>query len=827
MNFKKIFRTLLSSLPLGAVLLSASVTALASDLHSEITQGVMRALGQEGKPVADLPLKHTKVSAKIAGFISEVTVTQTFQNPSKDPIEAIYVFPLPQNAAVGEMFMKIGDRTIHGQIKLREEARKIYEEAKNQGKIASLLDQERPNIFTQSVANIMPGHEIEVTLKYVEVLVYEKGSYEFMFPMVVGPRFIPGEPVSKSSRGWADDTDLVPDASRITPPYLKPKTRSGHDIEVSVAIDAGVPLQDVSSETHQIKVDSKQGSKAVVTLRPFDSIPNKDFVLRYGVAGDSVETGFLTHREKGKDGFFTLIVPPVKEIPDTQVTPKEMVFVVDTSGSMSGEPIAKAKEAMRYALRHMNQNDTFKIILFNSDVKELSTKPLLNSSDNVQKGLAFIDQIQAGGGTLMMEGVNAALGFGRDPSRLRIVLFMTDGYIGNESQIFAAIQDQRNDARVFSFGVGSSVNRYLLEEMARVGRGAVTYVTLNEETKGAVAKFYERISKPFLTGLSIETVGANGRSPLLKDIYPEKIPDLFSAQPVVVHGRFSGDGAGTITLKGKLGGKPWQKEVPVALPDEQNENSSIASVWARTRIADLSRENYGGEKSNVVQKITNLALEYHLMSQYTSFVAVEEKIVNENGKVTTVQVPIEMPQGVSYQGVFGEKDDGDTGGYGVLNNVAPAPMEAKSKKYVRQEAGVDKERATSSQTSVPPNGDKERATSSQTSVPPNGVKTDSFSYQAGSPVTLQITFTNTAGKELEVELSPRGVELEVIGPVGLRLQANGQKGTLAKIGAGETKTFEIDLAKFFNLKTPGIYVVKVKKVGSIVVTVKAVTFRVE
>ncbi|MBI4411813.1 MAG: marine proteobacterial sortase target protein [Deltaproteobacteria bacterium] len=815
MNSGKFFRTLLSSLPLGAALLTLSFSIAAEERNSGITQGVMRVLGQEGREVADLPLKHTKVEAKISGFISEVTVTQTFQNPSKDPIEAIYVFPLPQNAAVNEMFMKIGDRTIHGQIKLREEARKIYEEAKRQGKVASLLDQERPNIFTQSVANIMPEHEIEVTLKYVDVLVYEKGSYEFMFPMVVGPRFIPGKPTSPSTQGWADDTNLVPDASRITPPYLKPGTRSGHDIEVGVTIDAGVPLQDIITETHQIKIESKEGSKAIIKLQPFDSIPNKDFVLRYGVAGDSIETGFLTHREKGKDGFFTLIVPPVKEIPDTQITPKEMVFVVDTSGSMSGEPIAKAKEAMRYALKHMNSNDTFKIILFNSDVKELSTKPLPNTFDNVQKGLAFIDQIQAGGGTLMMEGVNAALGFGRDPSRLRIVLFMTDGYIGNESQILAAIEDQRNDARVFSFGVGSSVNRYLLDEMARVGRGAVTYVTLNEESKKTVEQFYERISKPFLTDLSIETTGV-----AFKDIYPERIPDVFSAQPVVVHGRFSSAGNGTIVLKGKLGGKPWQKEVPVTLPEENKENAGIASVWARTRIADLLRQNYAGEKTDIVQKITNLALEYHLMSAYTSFVAVEEKIVNENGKSTTVQVPLEMPLGVSYDGVFGadgEKRDrsvGPSGGVGFFS----MGRKAKSSPSMPMEESM---------------ADDGEPKSNLRSVPVDGVKTDFFSYQADSPVTLQITFTNTTGKDISVgaycntPLQTRGVELEVIGPAGARLQANGQKGTPVKIAAGETKTFELDLSKFFNLKTKGIYAVKVKKVGGVAMNVKAVTFRVE
>ena len=645
---------------------AASVQAAANE--NNITSGTLMVLTNDSQVqgILEFPLEHTDVVAEISGFVARVEVTQKFTNPYSDRIEAIYVFPLPQNAAVDDMIMKVGNRTIRGVIKTREEAKKIYEDAKNAGKIASLLEQERPNIFTQSVANIMPGDEILITIRYIQTLKYDDGGYEFVFPMVVGPRYIPGSPTGKQAGGWAPDTDKVPDASRITPPVLKPGMRSGHDISLKVSLDSGVPIQDIRSKSHDVHIETEGKSKAYIILQENDSIPNKDFILNYDVAGKKPEFAILTHRTRDElgesSGFFTLMIQPQAEFENDEITPKEMVFVVDCSGSMSGKPMEKAKEAMRHSIRNMNPNDSFQIIRFSSSASKFSPKPLPNTEKNVEKGLEYINAMSGSGGTRMIEGIKASLSYPNDPEKMRIVLFMTDGYIGNEEEILAAIEDMLGDSRLFSFGVGSSVNRYLLERMAEAGRGTVQYVRPDEDTDFAVSKFYERISNPYLTDISIDWDGLD-----VDDVYPKRIPDLFSAQPVLIHGRYTTPGSGKIRLIGNIAGKESITEIDVEFPKENEENAGLVSIWARTRVNDLMNQMYHGENPGIVEEITNIGLEFRIMTKYTSFVAVEEKITSvDGGPPKTVMVPVEMPEGVSYEGVFGHESEDMTamvGGY--------------------------------------------------------------------------------------------------------------------------------------------------------------------
>ncbi|MFQ5993272.1 MAG: VIT domain-containing protein, partial [Nitrospiraceae bacterium] len=295
----------------------------------DISEGRLISLDDDGQPL-DFPLEHTDVQVEIAGFMSRVHVTQQFENPYPDKIEAVYVFPLPNRAAVDDMTLTVGDRVVRGKIKRREEARAIYEAARAKGHVAGLLDQERPNIFTQSVANIMPGEHVTVKISYVETLKYEDGSYELVFPMVVGPRYIPGQPTGKLGGGWAYDTDQVPDASRITPPVTPPGTRAGHDISITVSLDAGLPVERLHSSTHAIKIERSSKSKAVVRLENEEEIPNKDFILAYDVAGRKIEDAVLTYLD-GNDGFFALILQPPDRVTAEDVTPKELVFVLDTS----------------------------------------------------------------------------------------------------------------------------------------------------------------------------------------------------------------------------------------------------------------------------------------------------------------------------------------------------------------------------------------------------------------------------------------------------------------------------------------------------------------
>ena len=298
---------------------------------ARITQGSLQAIDAQGQPRALCPLKNTAVSGSISGGLSRVTVTQHFVNPYPDKIEAVYAFPLPHLAAVDDMTMLIGDRTVRGVIKRREEARAIYEAARDAGKVASLLDQERPNIFTQAVANIAPGAEVKIVISYVEILNYEDGTYQFTFPMVVGPRYIPGTPTGKEGGGWSPDTDQVPDASKITPPVAPKGTRAGHDISINLTIDSGVPLEGVVSPSHEVTLTRNGPATAVVSLKDLATIPNKDFRLKLDVAGGKIADAVLTHRgEKG--GFFSLILQPPDRAPIQDVTPKELVFVLDTSG---------------------------------------------------------------------------------------------------------------------------------------------------------------------------------------------------------------------------------------------------------------------------------------------------------------------------------------------------------------------------------------------------------------------------------------------------------------------------------------------------------------
>jgi Ca-activated chloride channel family protein len=629
--------------------------AAASSSH---TQGALQVVDPEKGVVALCPLKHTDVKAEISGFIARVVVTQEFENPFKEKIEAVYTFPLPQNAAVDDMTMRVGDRTVRGRIKRREEARAVYETARAAGQVASLLDQERPNIFTQSVANIMPGEKVAVTISYVETLKYEDGSYEFAFPMVVGPRYIPGAPVGRQGGGRAPDTDRVPDASRITPTVAPRGTRAGHDISIEVALDAGVPIDGLKSTQHEVEVERPTAHSAVVSLKDRALIPNKDFILKYDVAGRRIEDAVLTHRSGSADrgdGFFTMILQPPERVAAQDVMPKELVFVLDTSGSMTGFPIEKAKESMKLALDGLYPQDTFNLITFAGDTSILFPEPVPATRENLAKAQAFLASRSGGGGTEMMKAIRAALDPSDAQDHVRIVCFMTDGYVGNDMEIISEVQKHPN-ARVFAFGIGSSVNRFLLDKMAEHGRGEVEYVALSDDGSASAKRFHERVRNPLLTDISIDWSGLP-----VTDVYPKRLPDLFSAKPVIVSGRYTGGTRGVIKLKGKVSGRDFVRDIPIELPENESRHDVLATLWARTRIDDLMSQDYtgiqnGNPRDDIREAITQLGLSFRLMTQFTSFVAVEEMTVTDAGEPRKIEVPVEMPEGVSHEAVFGEGD---------------------------------------------------------------------------------------------------------------------------------------------------------------------------
>ena len=624
------------------------------------------------------PLKQTEVKAKIAGNISRVEVVQKFENPFPKSLEAVYVFPLPDEAAVDDMEIKIGDRTIKADIKRRDEAVEIYQRSRQQGRTAGLLEQERDNIFTQSLANIKPGEKIEVTIRYTESLKFAGGDYEFVFPTVVGPRYI--------SRNTTD-------ATRINPPVLPPGARSGQDIAILVEIDAGVAIGDVRSTSHQITTD-RNGNIVRVQLANADTIPNKDLILRYRVAGENTQATVLTQSDQ-RGGHFAAYLIPALNYKTNEIVPKDVVFLMDTSGSQQGEPLAKSKELMRRFIQGLNPNDTFTIIDFANTTQALSTTPLANTAANRQSAINYIEKLQANGGSELLNGIQTVMNFPAAAAvRLRSIVMITDGYIGNEKEVIALVQRSLKPGnRLYSFGVGGSVNRFLLNRLAQVGRGTSQVIRQDESSAEAAEKFFRQINNPVLTNIQISWEGM-GEKP---EIYPIAPPDLFASQPLVLFGRKGDRTPGQLRIRGtQAGGKVYEQVLPVNFArsgGRQRESTSVAAMatdfgnpavaqlWGRSRIQDLMNQMFGGETKSLVESVTDTALTYRLLSEYTAFVAVSEEVrVEPDGSSRRVQVPVELPQGVRYEGIFEpdrvESTRGGARNFAPVNSplpVSPAP----------------------------------------------------------------------------------------------------------------------------------------------------------
>lgn len=606
-----------------------------------------RPVGDASRPqetlIVPIPLQHTDVNARIDGYIGTVSVTQQFVNPFAEKIEAVYVFPLPENAAVNEFLMTIGDRTIRGIIREREQAEQIYAEARRQGHTASLLTQERPNIFTQRVANIEPGKRIDVEIRYFHTLAYRDGWFEWVFPMVVGPRFNP--PGSTDGVGAVARGQFGASGQATEIQYLRPRERSGQDIALRVALDAGVPIESLECTSHQVTVaaDRATPNLAEVRLSSLDSIPNRDFILRYRVAGKDVKSAMLTQvTEKG--GFFSLLLVPPADLEYLDRGPMELVFVLDCSGSMEGEPLAQAKRAVERALQGLDPDDTFQIINFAESASQLGRRPIPATYENIRRGLAYLRSLNAGGGTMMINGIRASLNFPHDPRRLRFVCFLTDGYIGNESEILAELKRGLGDSRIFSMGIGSSVNRYLIEEMAKVGRGAAAFITPGDDAASVMDRFLHRVSHAAMHDLKIDWGGMQ-----VEDVYPKRLPDLYVGRPVIVTGRYRGSGATTVKVTGRMGREKAPILIPVDLTGRDGPRGSIAAVWARHRIADLYTRVTAGRDKSAIPAIRTTALEHGLLSAYTAFVAVDSLTRTAGSLGTTVEQPVPVPAGVKYE----------------------------------------------------------------------------------------------------------------------------------------------------------------------------------
>ncbi len=608
-----------------------------------------------------LPLRTTRVTAHLRGPVAEVVVTQRFVNDRPIALAAIYTFPLPENSAVDRLRMVLGERVIEAEIRERDQARREYTDAAAAGKTAALLEQERPNIFTQSVANIPPGAAIDVEIHYVQTLTYDAGEYEFVFPTVVGPRYVPGERLARadSGAGRSGDTDRVPDASRISPPILGRGDRTGHDLAIEVIAEAGSPITAWATPAHEVHALAT-GERLHVKLTDRDRIPNRDFVLRYrSAATRPVARMFVQPGQEVAGGHFMLVAEPPRLDIDALVGQRELIFVVDVSGSMSGTPLTLAKAAMRAALADLRPVDTFQVFVFSGSTGRLFEGPRPATGANIHAALEFVDRLAAGGGTEMVAAVDGALGSPVEAGRDRHVFFLTDGYTGEEEAIAqrsrALVERQRRlgrRARVFGVGIGSAPNDHLIAELSRAGEGVPLAIHVPDDVVRTVATFERIIDAPILTDVAVDW-GALA----IDAVFPRTAPDLFASRPLVIHGRYTGavPAAPKFTLRGSVG--PRSVAFPIELSVTGERSDVLASLYARARVDDLDLRRITTSDpqfaAETAKQILATGLEYHLVTAFTSLVAIDHDSAYV-GPHTTVVQPVEVPSGVSVEQAYAD-----------------------------------------------------------------------------------------------------------------------------------------------------------------------------
>lgn len=585
-----------------------------------------------------LPLKGTSVSTTINGVIAETYVTQTYANEGETPINAQYVFPASTKVAVHGMKMEIGNQVITAQIKEKEEAKEEFEEAKSEGKSASLLEQKRSNVFTMSVANIMPGDTINIELHYTELLSPTEGIYQFVFPTVVGPRYSsPQTEPNEEEDGWVQ-TPYIPEGGEPSGTY-----------DISVQLSTGVPITDISCKSHQINVTRDGDSNAQIHLaNPEDFAGDRDFILDYKLTGEEISYGLMLDSGE-KENFFMLMVQPPERYKPEDLPPREYIFVLDVSGSMFGYPLDTAKDLIRNLVGSLNETDLFNLILFSSDSSKLSSQSLPATQQNIQRAINLIEKQEGGGGTELAPALKRAVSLPLANSYSRSIVTITDGYLRGESEIFSLIQDNLDRANFFSFGIGTSVNRHLIEGIAKTGLGEAFIVTDSEDAKETADRFRTYIEAPILTDIQISYDGFDAY-----DIEPPVISTLFAQRPIVVFGKWRGEPAGTVQITGKSGSTAYSQDISVSDLTPGNEDSAIPYLWARTKVERLT--DYGsseGLSDDIKQEVTQLGLDYSLLTPYTSFIAVTDVIRNQDGSAQDVNQPLPLPSQVSNLSIGG------------------------------------------------------------------------------------------------------------------------------------------------------------------------------
>ncbi len=594
---------------------------------------------ENGDPLVDrFPLKKTEVVVGINGVIADVTVTQQYVNDGIRPINARYIFPASTRAAVHGMTMKIGDKLIRAKIKEREAAQQEFQQAQKEGKSASLLNQQRPNVFSMNLTNILPKDVVEIELRYTELLIPTSNIYQFVYPTVVGPRY------SSQKEAEAPETDQW-----VKNPYLKAGEEAKSAFHMAVQISTGLAIQEVTCPSHETETIWESDSMVKIMLAdgaPFGG--NRDFILNYRLAGQKIQTGLLLY-EGREENFFLLMVQPPERVQPADIPPREYIFVVDVSGSMRGFPLNTAKTLLKQLIGQLKETEKFNVILFAGGSQVMAPASVQANTTNIDKALRLLDNEQGCGGTELLAGLERGFALPRDEAFSRTVLVITDGFIEAEKKVFEQIQANLNRTNVFSFGIGTSVNRYLIEGMAKAGQGEPFVVTTPEEAPVAAKRFLEYVQAPVLTNIAVAYEGFDAY-----DVEPIRIPDLFAQRPLVVFGKYHGRPGGVVSLRGMGGAGAFERIFNVAESRPADQNRALRYLWARTRIARLSDARFrGNPEADTKAQVTSLGLTYNLLTQNTAFIAVTEEIRNTLEPVQGVDQPLPLPQHVSNLAVGG------------------------------------------------------------------------------------------------------------------------------------------------------------------------------
>lgn len=583
-----------------------------------------------------LPLKSTIVDVNVSGVMADVTVTQVYKNEGTRPIEAIYIFPASTKAAVYGMKMQVGERTILAKIKKKEEARHEYQVAKEAGQSTSLLEQHRPNVFQMSVANILPRDIIKVELKYTELLVPTDAIYRFVFPTVVGPRYVSEQGDNSRSETWTAN------------PYHQEGELPASTFDITVSIHAGLPIREVSCDTHKVDIEYISANDSLIRLDPCEQHgANRDYILNYRLAGDKIETGMLLYEGK-EENFFLVMMQPPKHLKLPYIPPRDYMFIVDVSGSMHGFPLEISKKLLKDLIGNLRPEDRFNVLLFAGGSTVMSERSIPATEHNIKKALKIIDRQGGGGSTEILPALKRALAMPAAEGYSRNIIIATDGYVSVELEVFDLIRRSLGNANIFTFGIGTSVNRHIIEGMARVGMGEPFVITDPSQAKQTAKKFRKLVESPVLTDITIDYQGFDAYN-----IEPLSIPDIMAERPVIVFGKYKGKPGGKVHLQGRCGGMIYENVLDASQIKPSPGNSALRYLWARHKIKLLADYNQLRFDDQRKEEVTKLGLTYNLLTEFTSFIAVDPEYRNVDGEPVTVKQPLPLPQGVSNLAISG------------------------------------------------------------------------------------------------------------------------------------------------------------------------------